>query len=77
MAARATPAKAAKTRRIKGTITGYTLADIDNDGQKELVVCINTWPGAAGLSARRTIVLAYKLDTGSMGQPGEFGIDEQ
>jgi len=66
-----------KTRRIKGTITGYTLADIDNDGQKELVVCINTWPGAAGLSARRTIVLAYKLDTGSMGQPGEFGIDEQ
>jgi hypothetical protein len=64
-----------KTRRIKGTITGYALADIDNDGQKELVVCINTWPGAAGVSARRTIVLSYKLDTSSMGKPGEFGID--
>jgi len=65
-----------KTRRIKGTITGYALADIDNDGQKELVVCINTWPGATGTSARRTIVLAYKLDTSSQGKPGEFGIDQ-
>ena len=65
-----------KTRRIKGTVTGYALADIDNDGQKELVVCITTWPGAAGLSARRTIVLAYKLDGSSMSQPGEFGIDQ-
>lgn len=66
-----------KTRRIKGTITGYALADIDNDGHKELVVCLNTWPGAAGLSARRTIIMAYKIDTDSMGKPGEFGIDEQ
>ncbi len=65
-----------KTRRIKGTITGYALSDIDNDGQKELVVCLNTWPGAVGVYARRTIVLAYKLDTSSMGQPGEFGIDQ-
>lgn len=65
-----------KTRRIKGTITGYTLSDIDNDGHKELVVCINTWPGPAGVYPRRTIVLAYKLDTSSMGQPGEFGIDQ-
>lgn len=65
-----------KTRRIKGTVTGYVLADIDNDGQKELVVCITTWPGAAGVYARRTIVLAYKLDGSSMSQPGEFGIDQ-
>ena len=66
-----------KTRRIKGTVTGYALADIDNDGQKELVVCLNTWPGAVGVYARRTIVLAYKLDTSSKGQPGEFGIDAE
>ena len=66
-----------KTRRIKGTVTGYALADIDNDGHKELVVCLNTWPGAVGVYARRTIVLAYKLDTSSMGQPGEFGIDAE
>ncbi|OLN24990.1 hypothetical protein DVDV_3741 [Desulfovibrio sp. DV] len=65
-----------KTRRIKGTITGYSLADIDNDGQKELVVCLNTWPGAAGVYARRTIVLAYKLDASSLSQPGEYGIDQ-
>ena len=65
-----------KTRRIKGTITGYALADIDNDGQKELVVCLNTWPGAAGVYARRTIVLAYKLDASSLSQPGEYGIDQ-
>ena len=65
-----------KTRRIKGTIVGYTLADIDNDGQKELVVCLTTWPGAAGTYARRTIVLSYKLDASSMSQPGEFGIDQ-
>ncbi|MHC1791757.1 FG-GAP repeat domain-containing protein [Solidesulfovibrio sp.] len=64
-----------KTRRIKGTVTGYTLADIDNDGQKELVVALNTWPGAAGVYARRTIVLSYKLDAMGMGQPGEYGID--
>jgi len=65
-----------KTRRIKGTITGYALADIDNDGQKELVVCLNTWPGATGTSARRTIVLAYKIDNSNVGQPGEYGIDQ-
>lgn len=66
-----------KTRRIKGTVTGYALADIDNDGQKEMVVCLNTWPGAAGVYARRTIVLAYKLDASGMSQPGEFGIDKE
>jgi len=65
-----------KTRRIKGTITGYALADIDNDGHKELVVCLNTWPGATGTAPRRTIILAYKLDTSNMSQPGEFGIDK-
>lgn len=65
-----------KTRRIKGTITGYALADIDNDGQKELVVCINTWPGATGMSARRTVIISYKLDTSNLNQPGEFGIDK-
>jgi len=66
-----------KTRRIKGTVTGYALADIDNDGQKEMVVCLNTWPGAAGVYARRTIVLAYKLDASGFSQPGEFGIDKE
>ncbi len=51
-----------KTRRIKGTISGYQVADIDNDGQDELVVCLNTYPGSLGFLQRRTIVMAYELD---------------
>jgi hypothetical protein len=48
-----------KTRRIKGTISGYTLADVDNDGRQELVVCMNTWPGAIGLGNPKTVVMPY------------------
>jgi len=50
-----------KTKRIKGTITDYGLYDIDGDGRKELVVCINTFPGVTGFKHKKTIVLSYKL----------------
>ena len=66
-----------KTRRIKGTIMGYDISDIENDGTKDLVVCINTFPGAAGLKNRRTIVMAYPLDLNSAQQPGTFGNMEE
>ncbi|MFP5221010.1 MAG: VCBS repeat-containing protein [Acidobacteriota bacterium] len=66
-----------KTRRIKGTIMGYDVSDIENDGTKDLIVCINTYPGAAGLKNRRTIVLAYPLDVSSAQQPGTFGNMEE
>jgi len=51
-----------KTRRIKGSVVDFDVADIANDGSQYLVVCINTHPGALGFSKRRTVVIAYPLD---------------
>lgn len=51
-----------KTRRIKGTVVDYAIADYNNDGNLDLVVCIQTYPGATGLSSKRTIITAYPLD---------------
>ena len=52
-----------KTRRIKGSTVDFTVADADNNGVNDLVVCINTHPGAPGADSRRAIVLLYPLDT--------------
>ncbi|GAU08824.1 FG-GAP-like repeat-containing protein [Desulfoplanes formicivorans] len=51
-----------KTRRIKGTLVDYAIADYNNNGKNDLVVCVQTYPGATGLKAKRTIVVAYPLD---------------
>lgn len=51
-----------KTRRIKGSVVDYAITDGNNDGILDLVVCVNTHPGALGAAARRTIVLVYPLD---------------
>ncbi len=51
-----------KTRRIKGSTVDYTIADANNDGIPDLVVCLNTHPGALGVKARKTIVMLYPLD---------------
>ncbi len=51
-----------KTRRIKGAIVGFDVADVNNDGIRDLVVAINTHPGELGVRARKTQVLAYPLD---------------
>jgi hypothetical protein len=51
-----------KTRRIKGTIICYGLADIDNDGGLDLWVNLNTYPGALGLKYRKTMILGYPLE---------------
>jgi len=50
-----------KTRRIKGTVVDYALTDMDNDGSKELVVCVNSHPGASGIRQKRTFITAYPL----------------
>jgi len=66
-----------KTRRIKGTIMGYDVADLEKDGTQDLIVCMNTYPGPAGLKNRRTLVLAYPLDVNSTQQGGTYGNMEE
>ena len=51
-----------KTRRIKGSTVDYAIADANNDGIPDLVVCLNTHPGALGVKARKTIIMLYPLD---------------
>ncbi len=50
-----------KTRVIQGSIMDYGIADINNDQEKELYACVNTYPGALGLSKKMTYVLSYDL----------------
>ena len=51
-----------KTRRIKGTLVDYDIVDINHDGKPELVVLLNTYPGALQLEYRKTVVIAYDLN---------------
>ncbi len=51
-----------KTRRIKGSMVDYTIADANNDGTLDLVACLNTHPGALGVNARKCLIVLYPLD---------------
>ncbi|MGM0540342.1 MAG: hypothetical protein ACQERT_14225 [Thermodesulfobacteriota bacterium] len=51
-----------KTRTIQGTVADYGIADLKNDGQDDLYVCVNTHPGALGTGKRKTMILTYDLD---------------
>ncbi len=62
-----------KTRRIKGSVVDYAITDVDNDGTRDLVVCINTHPGALGVDARKTVVLVYPLDVTKTDAPVDQG----
>ncbi|BDQ34809.1 FG-GAP repeat domain-containing protein [Pseudodesulfovibrio portus] len=50
-----------KTRRIKGQVSDIALADLNNDGKKQLCVLVNTFAGL-GYTNRKTMVLAYDLN---------------
>ncbi len=54
-----------KTRRIKGTVVDLAVADLKNDGSQQLVVCVNSYTGAVGASAEKTVVIAYDLNATS------------
>ncbi|MGE4298176.1 MAG: FG-GAP-like repeat-containing protein [Desulfovibrionaceae bacterium] len=60
-----------KTRRIKGSVVDFAVADVDDDGVQDLVVCLNTVNSALGLSNRKTMVLAYPLDIQEKGGPAD------
>ncbi|MHC1699877.1 MAG: hypothetical protein AB9900_02715 [Humidesulfovibrio sp.] len=51
-----------KTRRIKGTVVDLGVEDLKNGGKKQLVVCLNTYSGAVGMSNEKTVVVTYDLD---------------
>ena len=51
-----------KTRRIKGSVIDFTIADLTGDGTKSLVVCLNTHPGNLGIGGQKTMIVAYPLD---------------
>ncbi len=51
-----------KTRRIKGQVSDIAVADLNNNGKKQLCVLVNTFSGAVGFANRKTVVLAYDLN---------------
>lgn len=51
-----------KTRRIKGSVIDFTIADLNGDGTQSLVVCLNTHPGNLGIGGQKTMIVAYPLD---------------
>ncbi|WP_243544199.1 FG-GAP repeat domain-containing protein [Pseudodesulfovibrio tunisiensis] len=51
-----------KTRRIKGMVADIAVADLNNDGNDQLCVLVNTFPGALSFTKRKTVVLAYDLN---------------
>ncbi|MBA4356535.1 MAG: hypothetical protein C0405_02290 [Desulfovibrio sp.] len=53
-----------KTRRIKGTVVDLGMDDLKNEGKKQLVVCLNTYSGAVGMSNEKTVVVTYDLEAG-------------
>lgn len=56
-----------KTRRIKGTVVDLAVADVNNDGVMDLVVNVNTYPGALGVGKTRTLVTMYPLNSSALG----------
>lgn len=51
-----------KTRRIKGSVVDIAIVDLNGDKKLDLVVNVNTHPGALGIEARKTLIMAYPLD---------------
>jgi hypothetical protein len=50
-----------KTKTIQGTVVDYGIADMDNNGSRELYVSVNTYPGLSNLKEVKTIIMAYSI----------------
>jgi len=55
-----------RTRKIEGAVADYQFKDIDNDGQKEIVMALVLSEGAAVRS--RSVIVAYKMTTPAVTQ---------
>ncbi|MBS3780879.1 MAG: VCBS repeat-containing protein [Desulfovermiculus sp.] len=53
-----------KTALIKGMIADFGLVDMTGDGERDLVVAVNTHPGMVGMGKQQTYVLIYPLNDG-------------
>ena len=51
-----------KTRRIRGSVADYAITDANQDGALDLVVLVNTYSGALGVAARKSMIISYPLD---------------
>ena len=58
------------TRPINGTVVDYGIADINNDENQELYVCVTTHPGLTGFRERKTVVYSYVLNVEDEGETG-------
>lgn len=52
-----------KTRRLKGTVCDVSVADINNNGRTDLVVCVNSYAGLSSGIKTRCAVYLYPLDS--------------
>ena len=50
-----------RTRKISGYVADYQLKDIDNDGQKEIVLALVLSGG--GPFSDRSVIVSYKMST--------------
>ncbi|MDL2313961.1 hypothetical protein LJC36_03155 [Desulfovibrio sp. OttesenSCG-928-C14] len=49
-----------RTRTVQGGVVDLALADLNNDGKTDLVLCVNV---GGPLGAKKTVVVGYTLDT--------------
>jgi hypothetical protein len=53
-----------ETGKLSGCLSDYQLKDLDNDGDRDLVVAVLQKRGAAVFSEARSLVVSYRLSTG-------------
>lgn len=65
-----------KTRKISGYLPDFAIADMDNDGENELVVPVVTRIGASYIYKSRSIIISYDLKFQEIKPQGEKVIEK-